>query len=229
MTIILIDGPVGVGKTTLSELVAKEFDIPMFAELSNPYTESLLDLFYADKSRWAFTLQIHFLNERFRMIKDIHKEGHGILDRSVFGDHLFAHMLTEDRMAGGEGMTEEEFATYSTLLDNMLEHAQPPDLLIYLQCSPEVAKQRIDKRGRGLESEVEMSYWERLNEKYDDWYQDYKHSSKILISVDHLDFVNNEDDKQGVLSLIGNTLADLGYIEPKKKQEFNTLLAFSLI
>ncbi|MFE4029292.1 deoxynucleoside kinase [Priestia sp. YIM B13551] len=215
MTILLIDGVVGVGKTTLADLVSERFDIPMFPELGNKDTEELLNRFYADKTRWAFTTQIHFLNERFRMIKEIHKKGHGILDRSIFGDRIFAQMLAEDRAAGGEGMLWEEYNTYSTLLDNMLEHAQPPELLIYLECSPEVAKERIDSRGRGLESTVDMAYWERLNDKYDTWYQEYSHSPKILINVNHLDFVNNNDDKESVLALIGDALLDLGYIKEK--------------
>ncbi|MGG1071266.1 deoxynucleoside kinase [Priestia megaterium] len=212
MTIILVDGVVGVGKTTLAKLLNERFNIPLFEELSNADTEDLLNRFYADKTRWAFTLQIHFLNERFRMIKEIHKKGHGILDRSIFGDRIFAEMLAEDRAAGGEGMTYEEYRTYDTLLDNMLEHAQPPDLLIYLECSPEVAKQRIDNRGRGLESTVEMSYWERLNQKYSDWYENYKHSAKVLINVDNLDFANNKEDQESVLAFIGKTLKDIGYI-----------------
>ncbi|MFE7821399.1 deoxynucleoside kinase [Priestia megaterium] len=212
MTIILVDGVVGVGKTTLAKLLSERFNIPLFEELSNADTEDLLNRFYADKTRWAFTLQIHFLNERFRMIKEIHKKGHGILDRSIFGDNIFAEMLAEDKEAGGEGMTYEEYRTYDTLLDNMLEHAQPPDLLIYLECSPEVAKQRIDNRGRGLESTVEMSYWERLNQKYSDWYENYKHSAKVLINVDNLDFANNKEDQESVLAFIGKTLKDIGYI-----------------
>lgn len=212
MTIILVDGVVGVGKTTLAKLLNERFNIPLFEELSNADTEDLLNRFYADKTRWAFTLQIHFLNERFRMIKEIHKKGHGILDRSIFGDRIFAEMLAEDRAVGGEGMTYEEYRTYDTLLDNMLEHAQPPDLLIYLECSPEVAKQRIDNRGRGLESTVEMSYWERLNQKYSDWYENYKHSAKVLINVDNLDFANNKEDQESVLAFIGKTLKDIGYI-----------------
>ncbi|PFK99866.1 deoxyguanosine kinase [Priestia megaterium] len=212
MTIILVDGVVGVGKTTLAKLLSERFNIPLFEELSNADTEDLLNRFYANKTRWAFTLQIHFLNERFRMIKEIHKKGRGILDRSIFGDNIFAEMLAEDREAGEEGMTYEEYRTYDTLLDNMLEHAQPPDLLIYLECSPEVAKQRIDNRGRGLESTVEMSYWERLNQKYSDWYENYKHSAKVLINVGNLDFANNKEDQESVLAFIGKTLKDIGYI-----------------
>ena len=138
-----------------------ELNIPVFYELTNDTTTNLLEEFYKDKKRWSFTLQIHFLNERFRMIKEIHKNGGGILDRSIFGDRIFAQMLNEDGW-----MTNDEFETYSTLLDNMLEHAKKPDLLVYIDCDLETAIQRIGIRGREMEQSVDEVYWKRLNEKY---------------------------------------------------------------
>ncbi|MES9681708.1 deoxynucleoside kinase [Gottfriedia acidiceleris] len=212
MTILLVDGVVGAGKTTLSHLISKRFNIPVFEELGNPDAERLLNRFYAKKTRWSFTTQIFFASERWEMIRKVHEHGTGILDRSIFGDAIFAEMLAESLEDGGEGMTWEEFRTYMKLLDQILMHSKPPELLIYLQCSTQVAKQRIDNRGRGIESEVEMDYWERLNDKYEDWYQDYKHSPKILINVDNLDFANNKEDQESVLALIGKALEDIGYI-----------------
>lgn len=216
MTILLVDGVVGAGKTTLSKLISERYNIPIFEELGNPDSERLLNRFYAKKTRWAFTTQIFFANERWEMIRKVHEAGHGILDRSIFGDNIFASMLAEDLEDGGEGMTWEEYRTYDKLLTQILEHSQPPELLIYLECSPEVAKQRIDSRGRGIESQVDMAYWERLNDKYDEWYQDYKHSSKILINVDHLDFANNKEDQESVLALVGKALEDIGYLNTEK-------------
>ena len=105
--VIIVDGVVGAGKSTLSEKISKTLNIPVFYELQNQTTMNLLEDFYRDKSRWSFALQIHFLNERFRMIKEIHKNGSGILDRSIFGDRIFAQMLNEDGW-----MTDDEFDTY---------------------------------------------------------------------------------------------------------------------
>ncbi|MFA7568100.1 MAG: deoxynucleoside kinase, partial [Alkalispirochaeta sp.] len=99
---ILIEGQIGVGKTTIGEIVQERFGIPLYRELNNPDTLALLDRFYADKRRWAFTLQIHFLNERFRMIKQIFRDGGGVLDRSIFGDRIFAEMLAADGDMSGE-------------------------------------------------------------------------------------------------------------------------------
>jgi deoxyadenosine/deoxycytidine kinase len=202
MGVLVIDGVVGCGKTTLAELLEKELNLKLYAELGSQDTINLLDRYYANVTRWAFSLQIHFLNVRFAQIKEIHKNGGGILDRSIFGDNIFAEMLAEDLEEGGKGMTWEEYRTYSTLLDSMLEHAQPPTLLVYLQCGTDTAMQRIDKRNRGLESKVERSYWQRLNDKYEAWFASYDKSPKLVINVDNLDYVNNEEDKRRVIGLV---------------------------
>ncbi len=176
--VIIIDGVVGAGKSTLSEKVSKKLNIPVFYELTNDTTTNLLEEFYKDKKRWSFTLQIHFLNERFRMIKEIHKNGGGILDRSIFGDRIFAQMLNEDGW-----MTNDEFETYSTLLDNMLQHAKKPDLLVYIDCDLDTAVERIGIRGREMEQSVDEVYWKRLNEKYTNWYHNYEISPKFSVEA----------------------------------------------
>lgn len=179
---IIIEGQIGAGKTTMGEILERRFGIPLYQELGNPDTLNLLDRFYADKSRWAFTMQIHFLNERFRMIKDIHAAGGGLLDRSIFGDRIFAELLYED----GD-MSPEEFHSYSALLENMLEHAQPPALLIYLDCSVDAAIERIMIRNRGLEAGIPRDYLEKLNRKYLAWYEEYSYSPKIKLNTESYD------------------------------------------
>ena len=176
---IIIEGQIGVGKTTMGELLEQRFNIPLYRELQHQETLALLDRFYTDQSRWAFTLQIHFLNERFLMIKQIRKGGGGALDRSIYGDRIFAEVLHQDGH-----MSEEEYVTYTTLLTNMLEHAQPPDLLIYLDCTVDTAIERIKKRNRGLESGIPREYLDRLNREYLDWYDSYDISPKLIIDTD---------------------------------------------
>ena len=177
--VIIIEGQIGVGKTTMGELLERELGITLFRELQHTETHTLLDRFYADQERWAFTLQIHFLNERFRMIKEIRRSGGGALDRSIYGDRIFAEVLHEDG-----SMLDEEFTTYKTLLDNMLEHVEPPDLLIYLDCTVDTAMERIRKRNRGLESGIPREYLENLNRRYLDWYDRYNLSPKIMIDTE---------------------------------------------
>lgn len=198
---IIIEGQIGVGKTTIGEIIERRFGVPLYRELGNPHTLSLLDKFYADKRRWAFTLQIHFLNERFRMIKQIFNAGGGVLDRSIFGDRIFAEMLNHD----GD-MSNEEFATYSTLLDNMLEHVQEPQLLIYLDCSVDTALDRIRQRSRGLEPGIPRDYLENLNERYLNWYDGYRLSPKIFVNTEefHVDFPEQLDP---VIARIGRAIS----------------------
>ncbi|WP_037572156.1 deoxynucleoside kinase [Spirochaeta cellobiosiphila] len=199
--VVLIEGQIGVGKTTLGEILQEEFSLPLYRELGNPHTLTLLDKFYADKKRWSFTLQIHFLNERFRMIKEIFKNNGGILDRSIFGDRIFASMLHDSNE-----MTDEEFSTYSTLLDNMLEHVQKPQLLIYLDCTTETALARIQKRDRGLESSISADYLDKLNKKYISWYNDYNLSPKLFVNANDLDIFDKSSKKQ-LLDKISQYLA----------------------
>lgn len=182
---IIIEGQIGVGKTTIGEILENRYGIALFRELTHQSTLQLLDSFYADKRRWAFTLQVHFLNERFRMIKDIFRNGGGLLDRSIYGDRIFADLLHHD----GD-MNDEEFETYETLLDNMLEHAQKPDLLIYLDCSVDTAMERIRQRNRGLESGIPRDYLEKLNDRYLAWFDDYDLSPKVIIDTEkfHVDY-----------------------------------------
>jgi deoxyadenosine/deoxycytidine kinase len=191
--VIVIEGQIGAGKTTMGEILERRFDIPLYRELGNPDTLNLLDRFYSDKGRWAFTMQIHFLNERFRMIKDIHSAGGGLLDRSIFGDRIFAELLHDD----GD-MSDEEFRSYCTLLDNMLEHAEAPALLIYLDCSVNAAVERITIRNRGLESGIPRGYLEKLNAKYLQWFEHYNYSPKVKVDTESYD-INRPDTMETML------------------------------
>lgn len=197
---IIIEGQIGVGKTTMGEILESEMGVTLYRELQHPETHALLDRFYADQARWAFTLQIHFLNERFRMIKQIRKAGGGALDRSIYGDRIFAEVLHEDGK-----MSHEEFVTYTTLLSNMLEHVQPPDLLVYLDCAVDTAVKRIVQRNRGLEAGIPREYLERLNDRYLRWFGAYDISPKIRLDTD-AEPLDRRENVPAVLSRIRRLL-----------------------
>ena len=196
--ILYIEGVVGCGKSTLSEKIGKALDIPVFYELQNQTTMNLLEEFYKDKKRWAFALQIHFLNERFRMVKEIHKNGIGILDRSIFGDNIFAEMLNEDGY-----MTNDEYDTYKSLLNNMSQHIDDPNLLLYIDCDLETAMKRIQIRGREMEQSVDDIYWQRLNDKYQKWYSEYNLSDKFSIDANSY-HPDNESDIIRITSVMNS-------------------------
>ena len=199
---IVIDGNVGVGKSTIMELLEKEgytaFPEPV---VNNP----ILDKFYYNRTRWSFPLQIFFLNERFKHIKNCMKLGeHTVQDRSIYGDVIFAKMLCDS----GE-MTEEEFELYKDLLENMLHHITPPKLMVYLEVSTDEAMKRIKRRGRDYEQIVEREYWDKLNEEYRAYFEGYNISPILKINVDNLNYADNEEDKQYILKLIADKLAEI--------------------
>ena len=180
----------------MGALLSEELELPLYKELTNPYTHELLNRFYRDKSRWAFTLQVHFLNERFRKIKRIMSREGGVLDRSIYGDRIFAEVLYED----GD-MQDFEFHTYSALLENMLEHASSPRLLVYLDCSVDTALRRIRVRDRGIESTIPRDYLERLNRHYLAWYDQYNISPKIKMDTERYP-INTESGREVALRKI---------------------------
>ncbi|MFC4388926.1 deoxynucleoside kinase [Gracilibacillus marinus] len=196
---ITIDGVVGVGKTTLMDIMVKEFGYTPFIEpvVNNP----ILDKFYHDRERYSFPLQVFFLNERFKHIKDASKLDKAVLDRSIYGDVIFAKMLRDNNE-----MSEEEFAIYVDLFQNMIQHCEPPALMIYLEVSTEEAIRRIHKRGRTFEIETENIYWERLNKEYRNYFDAYDASPIVKVNVDNLDFENKSKDRAYMIALIKEAL-----------------------
>lgn len=198
---IVIDGVVGVGKSTLMNILQDEGYIP-FEEpvVDNP----ILEKFYYDRERYSFPLQIFFLNKRFKNIKDASQIKNAVMDRSIYGDVIFAKMLKD----AGE-MSNEEFDLYIELFQNMLEHCKAPKLLVYLEVGVEEAMRRINKRGREYEKIVERDYWEQLNENYREYFEQYNISPILKINVNNMDFENNPNDREYLLELINNKLNEI--------------------
>lgn len=199
---IIIDGVVGVGKSSLMEILSEELDLTVFPEpvIDNP----LLPLFYEDMKRYGFALQVFFLNHRFRMIKEGQRLDGAIMDRSIYGDVIFAKMLHDQK-----NMSEAEIECYLDLFANMMEHLPTPELVIYLKTDTESAIKKIQKRGREFEQNTDHQYWEDLNREYSDYFSSYSISPVLTIDVTNLDFVNNQEDKEYVLKLIKDKLAEV--------------------
>lgn len=195
---LIIEGVVGVGKSALMNILVEEGFTP-FPEpvLNNP----ILDKFYDDRKRYAFPLQVFFLAKRFEHLKAAAQVPDAVMDRSIYGDGIFAAMHKESGT-----MESEEYGVYEQMYQVLIDEVKKPDLLVYLQVSVDVAIQRIQKRGRIYEQAVERAYWEKLNEKYEAYFSSYDHSPILIINVDHLDFEANEDDRAYVLLRISEAL-----------------------
>jgi deoxyadenosine/deoxycytidine kinase len=201
---IAVAGNIGVGKTTLTTLLAKNFNWePHFESVdNNPY----LDDFYTDMQRWAFNLQVYFLNSRFGQLKDIQTSGKNIIqDRTIYED---AHIFAPNLHAMGL-MTTRDFENYTTLFDLMASFVEAPDLLIYLRASVPTLVKQIQARGREYESSIRIDYLTRLNERYEAWISEYTQGKLLIIDTDDIDFTQNQED--------------LGFIVDKVNAELNGL------
>lgn len=200
---IVIDAIVGAGKTSYMEMLSEDMKIPCFEEpvQNNP----LLDKFYYDRKRYAFPLQIYFLNRRFEMLKEAAENGkETLMDRSIYGDMIFAKLLRDS----GD-MEKDEYLLYRDLLTNMLDHVEAPKLMIYLKIDTDSAIGRIKKRGRDYEQVVEREYWENLNKEYEDYFSEYNLSPLLVIDAAKYDIVENEKDRMEVIQIIHQKLAEL--------------------
>ena len=213
--LITIGAMIGAGKTSLAELVANHFNSEVFYESVND--NPILPVFYTaseeeiQAKRYPFLLQLWFLNTRFKSIKEALIKDNNVLDRSIYEDWYFAKV---NKDLGR--ISDLEFSLYEDLLNNMLEELEElpkksPDLMIYLSGSFETILDRIKKRGREYElDEALVSYYYTLWEGYDNWVkQHYKASEVLIINIDEIDYVNNEEHKQKVLSMIEQKLEEI--------------------
>jgi deoxyadenosine/deoxycytidine kinase len=198
---IAVAGNIGTGKTTLTQMLSKHFGWQAHFEAvkDNPY---LAD-FYQDMNRWAFPLQIFFLNNRFRAHKEITTgSDSSIQDRSIYEDaNIFARNLFEQGQ-----MEERDYKNYLELYDVMCQFLTPPDLIVYLRKSLPKLKERIAMRGRDYEKNIPDSYLVNLNRYYDDWMMNYSLGKKLIIDSDDLDFLHNPKDFDYLTQNILNTL-----------------------
>ncbi|WP_294879223.1 deoxynucleoside kinase [uncultured Lactobacillus sp.] len=212
MTVIVLSGPIGAGKSSLTSILAKYLGTKPFYESvdNNP----VLPLFYADPKKYAFLLQVFFLNTRFRSIKDALTDDNNVLDRSIYEDALFFQMNADIGRA-----TKEEVATYYELLNNMmseLEHMpkKNPDLLVHIKVSYDTMIKRIQKRGRPYEQlsydATLEDYYKRLLRYYKPWYEKYDYSPKMEIDGDKLDFMTDKQAREVVLDQIVAKLKEMG-------------------
>lgn len=211
---IAITGNIGAGKTTLAERLAEHYGWEILYEAvdSNPY----LSDFYGDMPRWAFNLQIYFLNSRFRQIKAIqviqqaNETGSGALrtvvqDRTIYEDAaIFARNLHQSNR-----MTERDYQTYSDLFENMVSLVRPPDLMIYLRAGLPKLREQIQKRGRSFEQSISDEYLNSLNRLYEAFISDYPFGELLILDMNTLDYVGRAADFAQIVRLIDERIAAL--------------------
>lgn len=208
--VIVLAGMIGAGKSTYTKFISDALG-------SDPFYESvddnrILENFYENPERWAFSLQIYFLNTRFRSIKAAFKHENNVLDRSIYEDALFTRINYEEG-----NMSDAEMDTYLDLLDNMMEELdnmpkKSPDLLIYLRGSLDTVLNRIEKRGRTFEqidgNNSLLDYYTHLHGQYDGWFNDYDKSETLVIDINQYDLEKSEDAAK-VINMVTEKLAEV--------------------
>ncbi len=212
MTVLVLAGTIGAGKSSLTEMLAEELKTQAFYESVDD--NKVLPLFYENPQKYAFLLQIYFLNKRFDSIKRALSDNNNVLDRSIYEDSLLFHLNADLGRAD-----ETEVEVYDDLLNNMLEEIDSlsfkkrPDLLIHVKVSFEKMLERIKKRGRQFEQlEYDPSlydYYKELNSRYDTWFEYFDICPKIQIDGDKYDFVEDEQSKIHVLQQIKEKLKEI--------------------
>lgn len=201
---IAIAGNIGAGKTTLAKLLSKHYGwTPHYEEVdNNPY----LDDFYEDMKRWSFNLQIFFLRSRLEQVKKIRESGKDVIqDRTIFEDAcIFAPNLKDMGL-----MSLRDYKNYEAIFNLMISFVKAPDLLIYLKASVPTLVSQIQKRGRDYESSIRLDYLKSLNERYNNWADNYKNGKLLVIDVDNINFDENIQDLSKVIDMIDAQLHGL--------------------
>ena len=188
-----IAGMIGAGKSTLATALAKHLDIDVYYEpVEN--NEYLAD-FYRDTKRYSFATQIYLLNRRFQQHQEIIWRGRSaVQDRTIYEDSIFARMLAETGL-----MEQRDYRTYMDLFRNMSNFMCKPNVIIYLDVSPERSMERIQARARGVESGITLEYLAALHRGYREFVTDISRVIPV-IQVDYDRFPTVEEMARVILS-----------------------------
>ena len=213
MSVLVLAGSIGAGKSTLAGIMSEELDTKVFYESVDD--NEVLPLFYDDPQKYAFLLQIYFLNKRFDSIKRALAHDNNVLDRSIYEDSLLFHLNADLGRAN-----DIEVKVYDDLLANMLEeidglkYKKKPDLLVHIKVSFDTMLKRIEKRGRDFEQIKNdpslYDYYKELNHRYEKWFEDFDVCPKIQIDGDKFDFVEDPKAAEDVMNQIKDKLKEIG-------------------
>lgn len=200
--IITVAGTVGVGKSTLTGALAKRLNFQTSLEQvdHNPYLEK----FYHDFERWSFHLQIYFLAERFKEQKKMFEMGGGFVqDRSIYEDTgIFAKMHADQGT-----MSKTDYETYTSLYEAMVmtPYFPHPDVLIYIEGSLPSILTRIKERGREMEIQTDVSYWEHMHDRYSKWINEFTACPVLRLNIDDYD-VSDSNSMTEILVKVSNAI-----------------------
>lgn len=205
---IAVEGPIGVGKTSLAKRLAKSFNYEILLEKSedNPF----LERFYHDPRQMALATQLFFLFQRAQQLQELRQD-------DMFEPVRIADFLMEkDRLFARQNLDNDEYGLYEKVYEHLTIDAPKPDLVIYLQAPVNVLSERIRKRGIAAERLIEEEYLTRLVDAYTNFFHYYDESTLLVVNSAEIDLVNNDEDYALLLDYILTTRkGSRNYFNPK--------------
>ena len=203
---IAIEGPIGVGKTSLAGLLSRELGARLVLEdfEDNPF----LPDFYNDPERFGFQTQLFFLLQRYRQQQDLRQVD--MFQKLLITDYMFV----KDRLFASLNLEDKEMHLYDTVASLLERNIIRPDLVIYLQADTDVLMKNIAKRGRNMERNVTWEYIDALNQVYTEYFFRYQDTPLVIINTDNIDFVENEKDLKEVIDYIRQPVSGTKFFNP---------------
>ena len=203
---IAIEGPIGVGKTSLAQLLSKELGARLVLEdfEDNPF----LPDFYNDPERFGFQTQLFFLLQRYRQQQDLRQVD--MFQKLLITDYMFV----KDRLFASLNLGDKEMQLYDTVASLLERNIIKPDIVIYLQADTDVLMKNIEKRGRNMEKNVTWEYIDALNQVYTEYFFRYQDTPLVIINTNTIDFVENENDLKEVIDYIRQPVSGTKFFNP---------------
>jgi len=203
---IVVEGPIGVGKTTLARRLAESFgsDLLLEGAEENPF----LDRFYQDPRSAALQTQLFFLFQRAQQLKALRQ---GDMFQPV---RVADYIMEKDRLFAELTLDTEEFKLYEQVYTHVTLDAPQPDLVVYLQAPVEVLRRRIIERGRGYEKNMDADYLQRLSESYMQFFHNYNRAPLLIVNAAEIDFANNQRDYDLLLEQVRKIRSGRHYFNP---------------
>jgi deoxyadenosine/deoxycytidine kinase len=203
---VVIEGVIGVGKSTLAQYLSEAWDATLVMEEveENPYLEE----FYRDRRRYAFQTQITFLLSRYQQQQKL-------LQRDIFSPKVVSdYLFQKDRIFANVNLSDKELGLYERLFPILERDVPTPDLVVYLQATVETLLGRIQKRGRSFERDMSPEYLEALAEAYNYFFFHYDAAPLLVVDTNSLDFVKNADQREDLLARVEEHPGGTVYYRP---------------